>query len=272
MTETSHTQWMGSVPEHYDRYLGPLFFEPFAADIVKRVEKLGPTSVLELAAGTGIVTRHLSEVLPPEGHVLATDLNQAMLDYATPKFELDNKVKLEQMDAINLTLPQNAFDLVVCQFGWMLFPDKLAAAKESHRVLLPDGHLLFSVWDSIDKNPGSRIVRETIASFFVGDPPPFYLAPFSYYDVDEIKKMLEEAGFERITIDNVSMICEVPSAREVAPGFVRGNPVIFTLEERATADIDTIVEAVAEALVRELGDKPMRVPLQALVVHARPAV
>lgn len=72
----------GSIPEIYDRYLVPLIFEPYAIDLAQRLAALPLTNVLELAAGTGVVTRHLANTLPGGVFIIATDLNQPMLDQA----------------------------------------------------------------------------------------------------------------------------------------------------------------------------------------------
>jgi SAM-dependent methyltransferase len=175
------------------------------------------------------------------------------------------------MDATALSLPSNAFDAFVCQFGWMFFPDKLAAAHEAFRVLLPGGHLVFNVWDSIDKNPATRIARETILTFFGNDPPSFHVTPFSMSDKDEIRGMLTQAGFTSIEIDTVAITSEVPSAKDAANGLVRGNPVITKIEERFPEKTEEIVDAVAGAITRELGDDPLRAPLQAHVILAQRA-
>jgi ubiquinone/menaquinone biosynthesis C-methylase UbiE len=265
---TSHAQFTGSIPEYYDTYLGPMLFEPYARDMAERVARLNASSVLELACGTGIVTRRLLDILPRDSHLLATDLNEAMLDYARPKFTKDTNVKLEAMDATRLTLPPDTFEVVVCQFGWMFFPDKLAVARESRRVLRPDGHLLFNVWDSFGGNPICRIAHETITSFFESDPADFYLTPFGFHDLGEIRMMLDDAGFKKVDADTIAFTTESPSANEAATGLIRGNPVVNAIHERGAADVDTIVRAVADALANELGDRPMRAPIKAHVVVA----
>jgi ubiquinone/menaquinone biosynthesis C-methylase UbiE len=237
--------------------------------MAERTAKLRPSRILELAAGTGILTERLRHIMPRGGHLLATDLNQEMLDRAAPRFTNDENVELEAMDAMSLKLPSNAFDAVVCQFGWMFFPDKVGAAREAFRVLRPGGNLLFNVWDSIDRNPAPRIARETMLPFFGSDPPSFYINPFSYSDKNEIHRMVSEAGFTSIDIETVSITSEVPSAKDAASGLVRGNPVITKIEERMPHKVDEIVDAVAGAISRELGDNPVRTPLQAHVIVAR---
>lgn len=148
------------------------------------------------------------------------------------------------------------------------FPDKLVAMREAHRVLAPSGYLLFNVWDSFAENPLGRIAHETIGSFFEADPPLFYQTPFGFSDVDEIRRMVKEAGFTTVNVETVACTAESPSANDTALGLVRGNPVVNSIHERGTADADTIVQAVAEALRREMGDLPLRAPMKAHVIVA----
>jgi ubiquinone/menaquinone biosynthesis C-methylase UbiE len=121
-----HTAFVGSIPENYDRYLGPCLFEPYALDLVQRVQVPEGASVLEIACGTGIVTRHLRDRLPKSARLVATDLNQAMLDYASRKFAPDDGVEWKQADATSLPFADESFDAVVCQFALMFFLQRLA--------------------------------------------------------------------------------------------------------------------------------------------------
>src|SRR5688572_9706388 len=134
-----HTAFVGSIPENYDRYLGPIFFDNYASDLVARLPKSGLMSVLEVACGTGIVTRKLRDSLPVNARLVATDLNQAMIDWARAKFRQDEAVEWRQADATNLPFQNESFDLVVCQFGLMFFPNKKVGIEEAYRVLVPGG-------------------------------------------------------------------------------------------------------------------------------------
>src|SRR6188508_112902 len=142
----------GSIPENYDRYMVPLIFEPYAADLARRAASLSPSAILEIAAGTGVVTRALAPKLSPGGSYVVTDLNQPMLDYAASRQAPDSRIKLRQADALALPFENAAFDLVFCQFGAMFFPDRSLAYREAKRVLKPGGHFLFNVWDRIEEN------------------------------------------------------------------------------------------------------------------------
>ena len=150
----------GSIPSFYDQGLGPIFFAEFADDIARRVAVFSPTRVLELAAGTGIVTRRLRDLLPLETHLTATDLNPPMLEIARGKFYRDEKVDFQPADATALPFPDASFDAVVCQFGVMFFPDKEKGYCEAHRVLVSGGRYFFSVWDFTpaqpDRSPSHR--------------------------------------------------------------------------------------------------------------------
>jgi ubiquinone/menaquinone biosynthesis C-methylase UbiE len=260
-----------SIPETYERHLGPLFFEPYALDLVARLRPAGPgeTRILELACGTGRVTRQLLARLPSDGSLVATDLNEAMLTVARSHVAPSPRLEWRTVDAMALPFPPASFSNVVCQFGFMFFPDKASAARGIAAVLRPGGQLLFNTWDSLDQNPLARLAHETIAAFFANDPPRFYPVPFGYHDAGAIRRTLEESGFSEIEIERVPITAEAPSAEHAAIGLVRGSPVQNEIQERGTTDSEPIVRAVAAALRGACGDSPLRVPMQALVVSAR---
>ena len=257
----------GSIPENYDRFLGPTFFEPFANDIVARLDPKSHSSVLEVACGTGIVTRRLRDRLSGEARLVATDLNPAMFALAQEKFAPEENVIWQEADAGALPFADGSFDAVVCQFGVMFFPDKAAAFRETGRVLGSGGVFLFNVWDSFEQNPVARIAHETIASFFESDPPTFYLTPFGFHDANLIRRILQEAGFKEIEISVVKLPCRSRSAAEFALGLVRGNPVAAAIEERGES-VDRVVRAVEEKMGEQFGVAPVEATMQALVCRA----
>ena len=263
-----HAAFIGSVPENYDRYLGPLLFEPYALDIVDRVRVSDHGCVLEIACGTGIVSRRLRKKLPKGARLIATDLNQAMLDYAASKFGLDADIEFKQADATLLPFNDASFEAVVCQFGLMFFPDKLTALREAHRVLAPDGSLVFNVWDSMEKNEVVQITQEVLASFFVGDPPSFYTVPCGFHDPLAIEDHLKAAGFRDFDLSNLPKTGTSPSAADAAKGLIEGNPVVAEIHKRA-GSVPAIEAALATAIARKCGDSPVRSNLQALVCSAR---
>jgi SAM-dependent methyltransferase len=259
----------GSMPQFYDQALGSVFFDDFAADIARRVAASQPLRVLETAAGTGIVTRRLRDLLPAEAELTATDLNATMLEIARGKFGPGDKLRFEPADATALPFADGSFDAVVCQFGTMFFPDKEKAFREAHRVLAADGRFVFSVWDAPAHNPLARVVGDTLAGLFPADPPWFFDAPFSYHHIDPVKGLLQAAGFGDLAIAVLRgdrVISDVPA---FARGLVYGSPLIDEVRARGSVEPDRIVEALQEALPRAFGTGPTQMPLQAIVFEAR---
>ena len=262
--------FVGSIPQHYDRGMGPVIFADFADDIARRVAAFVPMRVLEIAAGTGIVTRRLRDTLLAAAELTATDLNSPMLDVARTKFAPDEQVEYRPADATSLPFPNGAFDAVVCQFGVMFFPDKERSYREVHRVLSSGGHYVFNVWDAHRHNPFGRLVHETIGGFFAADPPQFYQVPYGYHRIDPVKDSLTNAGFTDLRIAVIRLECQIPDARAFALGLIYGNPVIIDqIQTRGGVDPDRIVDALTEALRREFGPDPGCLPLQAIVFEAR---
>ena len=255
----------GSIPIIYDHGLGPIFFAEFADDIARRVVASAPKRVLEIAAGTGIVTRRLRDVLSREAHLTATDLNPPMLEVARAKFNRDEMVEFQPADATALPFPDASFDTIVCQFGVMFFPDKDKGYREAYRVLMGGGRYLFSVWDSHRHNPIGRLITEILAGLFPHDPPQFYQVPFSYHPLDPIKDSLAAAGFTDLRIAVLSLSKIVPDVATYAQALVRGNPLIDQIRARGGVDPERVIERLAEALPREFGTNPTRIPLQAIV-------
>jgi ubiquinone/menaquinone biosynthesis C-methylase UbiE len=236
----------GSIPQLYDRFLGPLLFNPYAEEVARRVASIRPAHVLETASGTGIVTEAIHRVAP-DAHIVATDLNQAMLDIASGKLPSD-RVCFQAADAQHLPFAQESFDLVVCQFGVMFFPDKVKANSEARRVLKPGGHYLLVIWDSLNRNPVSHTLSEAVAAEFPDDPPRFLeRAPFSYADRGQIERDMRAGGFTGISIETVELSSRV-SAAEAARGMCLGSPLTAEIEERGKGAVDRATAAAERAL------------------------
>jgi len=257
----------GEIPKNYDRYLGPVIFEPYARDIAQRLVDRKIQSLLEIACGTGIVTRHLRNKLPMSVEIVATDLNADMFEFAKSKFRDGERVRWQQADACALPFPDDSFDAIVCQFGFMFVPDKAAAMRESYRVLRRGGVFLFNVWDSFGANPFAQIAHTTIASFFDQDPPKFYEIPFSLYDSKLVRELLQDAAFENIESFSETRLCRSRSAKEFATGLVRGNPVGAEATERGV-DPEHLIAAVAKQLGERFGGAPHESTVRAIVWEA----
>lgn len=257
-------RFVGSIPENYDHGLGPHIFVDYAADLAHRVAHLRPERVLELAAGTGIVTRKLRDALPDECDLIATDLNPPMLEVARKKFSEGESLRFEQADATDLSYEDASFDVVTCQFGVMFFPDKARSYREVLRVLKPGGAYLFNTWGSWEDNPFARVIYEVTEALYPDDPPAFYKVPFSYYDADEIHDAVRAAGFRDVRVTPVAFESELISAARFAQGAVFGNPILEEITSRG-GDPEGIRDAVAQAIETEIGSA---LTLRALVVEA----
>jgi SAM-dependent methyltransferase len=269
MTST-HTRFVGSIPENYDRHLGPLLFEPFASDLVRRLKISPRARVLEIACGTGIVTRRLRAHLGPEVALTATDLNGPMLEYARLAVG-DEAVEWRTADAQDLPFADASFDAVVCQFGIMFMPDKARALREARRVLAPGGSLVFNVWGSFEHCPIGAVAHQVIGSFFPENPPEFYAVPYGLDDAPLLRRLLTEAGFEVTVEERVALEVESPSADAAARGLIFGNPVLLVIREQGTVDPEVVATALSRALAEIGGAAPMRCRMVALVFVARAA-
>ncbi len=268
---STHTSFTGSIPENYDTYLGPLLFEFSAADMAQRVAEAvrAPARVLEIACGTGILTRHLAGALPAGTEILATDLNEAMLTHAAKVNGNLSGVTYAQADALDLNFESAGFDAVICQFGIMFFPDKAKGMAEMTRVLKPGGALALNVWDSFDQNPAVRIVDGVIKRFFETDPPRFLEIPFSMSDTEAGRGLFRELGYEAVDVAHVAASIEIADHALPARGFVTGTPTMIEIGQRATVGAEEIVAAAAAELERAFGPAPVKLPFQEIVYLGR---
>jgi SAM-dependent methyltransferase len=257
----------GSIPGLYETYLVPLIFEPYAADLANRVTSQPLTRVLEVAAGTGVVTRALASVLPEGVSIVATDLNQAMLDYGSA-LGAGRPVEWRQADALQLPFGDEAFDAVVCQFGAMFFPDKAKAFSEARRVLRPGGLFAFNVWDRLEENEFADAVTAAVASVFPADPPRFLArTPYGYFDRAIIERDLAAAGFVRAPqTATVAFRSRAASPRDPAIAFCQGTPLRNEIETRDRSRLGEATDRAAEEIARRFGQGAVDGKTQAQVV------
>ena len=238
-------------------------FGPYAADLARRATALAPQRVLELAAGTGVGTAALVAALP-DAAITATDLNLPMVTYAQGRVP---GPKWEVVDAQALPYSEGSFDLVVCEFGVMFLPDRVAAYRGVRSVLSAGGSFLFTVWDTLDTHVVEAAVIDAMTEFFPQDPPGFLRrVPHGYADPDQIRADIREAGFEQVEVERVGLTGRAPSAAILAEGYCLGTPLRFELAERG--DPADVVEPLAAALTDRFGDGTVEVEMSAHVALA----
>jgi ubiquinone/menaquinone biosynthesis C-methylase UbiE len=266
---TTDKVFAGSIPELYDRYMVPLIFEVYARDLAERIARVEPRDLLETAAGTGVLTRAIAARLSAQVRIVATDLNQPMLDHAAAKHAHHRSITWRQADALALPFQDKTFDVVACQFGAMFFPDKVAGYREARRVLRPRGHFFFNVWDKISDNEFADVVTEALATVFPQDPPRFMArTPHGYHDGEKIRTELTAAGFTDVSIERVEHRSKAASPREPAIGYCQGTPLRNEIEARDASRLADATQAATDLLARRFGNGPVDGRISAYVITA----
>jgi ubiquinone/menaquinone biosynthesis C-methylase UbiE len=268
MPETDQV-FAGSIPAIYDTYLVPMIFSDFAEDLARRVAGFSPRTVLETAAGTGVVTRALAPKLGPDVCYVVTDLNHPMLDYAANRHGSDGRLSWKQADALALPFEDDAFDVVCCQFGVMFFPDRVDAYREAKRVLKPGGHFLFNAWDRIEENVLAKDVTDALAELFSDDPPRFLArTPHGYHDPAVIGSELQQAGFASVSIETRAGESPAPSAYESAVAYCQGTPLRNEIEAKGPQALEAATQWAARRIATRHGTGAIAAKIQAHVVSA----
>ena len=244
----------GSIPQLYDQYIVPLIFEPYARDLARRLASRRLSRVLEIACGTGAVTRQLASTLPASVEIVATDLNQSMLDVATANGTARH-LEWRQADAMQLPFDGESFDAVVCQFGVMFFPDKARAFAGVRRVLQPGGIFLCNVWDRIEVNEFADEITKAVGKNFLAR------TPHGYHDVNVVARDVSAGGFKRPMIETIAERSRAASARDPAIAYVHGTPL-----RDEVSNVDEATDVATEAIARRFGRGPVDGKIQAHIV------
>ncbi|MER8010233.1 class I SAM-dependent methyltransferase [Streptomyces sp. NPDC094149] len=252
------------MPEAYERHLVPVLFRPFAADLAARAAALGPGTILELAAGTGALTSALLTAVPGASMV-ATDLNEAMVTAGSAR---EPRAHWRQADAQQLPFEDGSFDLVVCQFGVMFFPDRPAAYAEVGRVLAPQGRFVFSSWGPLASHGFDASFQTALEECLPGEAPPFLReTPHGYTDPAVVASDLAAAGLTLAGAEEITLEGVAESAASVATGFLNGTPVSAALQARP--DARTLQAAVTKKMTDRLGSGQVTAPMTATVYTAQ---
>jgi SAM-dependent methyltransferase len=257
--------YVGSWPEFYDRLMVPVFFEPYARRLAEQIKSMRPGNILEIAAGTGVVTRALLRTLPETVGITATDLNQPMLDRAQSRPGME-RVCWQQADALGLPFGDRTFDCVVCPFGVMFFPSKRAAFREAYRVLKPGGGFVFSVWDRREEIAIQYTASEIVGRSLSLDPASLLAPP--YYDAEIVRSDLAAAGFASVDVEKLQERSRTSSSKDAAIATCHGGVLRTHIESHAPECLEEITDAVADALTKRFGAGPIDAPMHAILFTA----
>jgi len=259
----------GSIPELYDQLLVPLIFEPYAIDLVDRLVELQPQTVLEIAAGTGVVTRVMAATLHPATEIVGSDLNQPMIDHASA-VGTARPIVWRQADVLDLPFADSSFESVVCQFGVMFFPDRVRALSEVRRVLRPGGTFLFNIWDRIETNEFAAVVTDALAELFPNDPPQFLArTPHGYYDESVVQQDLASAGFVTPAgFEPLEARSRASSHMTPAIAYCQGTPLMDEIKTRGAGRVEEATSVAAEAIAQQFGRSDVDGLIRGFVVTA----
>jgi len=268
MPENDHV-FVGAVPEVYDDYLVPLIFECYANDLARRVASRDPAAVLETAAGSGVVTRAVAPCLRADAHYAVSDLNPPMLERARARQPDDARIGWAQADATALPYDDASFDMVICQFGVMFFPDRVQGYREARRVLRPGGAFVFNVWDRIEDNVFADLATRAAADCFPDNPPRFLTrTPHGYHDTLDIAADLRSAGFADFDIETITDESPAPSPLQPAIAYCQGTPLRDEILLRDPDALQRVTAAAAARIGDAHGPGPVTARIQAHVITA----
>lgn len=265
----SDKEFTGSIPEFYDTYLVPLIFNSYAEDLTARVLERAPASILEIAAGSGVVPRALAPRLENSVRYVATDLNQPMLDHAEGRHPAAHPIEWQQADALKLPFDDQSFDAAICQFGTMFFPDPLAGYREACRVLNLGGSFIFSVWDQLGENEFAALATEAARQIFPEDPPLFLArTPHGHHDAEKIRDDLIQSGFDDVSFDLRADTSRAPSPRHPAIAYCQGTPLKNEIEARDAEQLEAVTDRAEQLIAGKCGTQEVEGKIQALVFTA----
>jgi ubiquinone/menaquinone biosynthesis C-methylase UbiE len=270
MVDAVDKVFAGSIPDVYDDYLVPLIFEQYANDLALRTAALDPRGVLEVAAGSGVVSRAVAAVLDSSARYVVTDLNPPMLNRAASMQNDPDRIEWHPADAAELPFEADSFDLVLCQFGVMFFPDRVRAYREARRVLRAGGSFILNVWDRIEENDFAFEVTRTLAEVFPDDPPSFLRrTPHGHYDKTTYRSELEAAGFIDVEIEPVDAISVAADPAIPALAYCQGTPLRTEIESRNPPSLEEATALATDSIRKRFGDNEVRSRIRGFVITAR---
>jgi ubiquinone/menaquinone biosynthesis C-methylase UbiE len=260
----------GAGPETYEQYQVPAIFEPLARMLLERVGLTGGQHVLDVACGTGIIARKAAEIVGNSGRIIGVDFNNSMLEVAKKNTASEaSNIEWLKADAGDLPIDDSTIDVVICQQGLQFFPDKVGALQEMHRVLRENGLVWLAVWQSPEHSPVNQASNDVLGRHMGPDVAKVSRAPFSLGNSEELRDLLNGAGFRDIEIEAKSIIRHMPPPQISIPAQLTSLPIgpqIASLDEETRS---AIVNEISQALSDYLTDEGMSVPQGTHIISAQ---
>lgn len=262
-SQTSGWQLGGDAPLAYDTYIVNVFMQDYSRRLVEAAAVESGERVLDVACGTGVVTRLAANKAGPEGQVIGFDLNAGMLSRASASDENVATIDWREGSVTEMPFADGSFDIMLCQHGLQFFPDKAAALAEMHRVLATGGRLLVSVWRSIDHCPWQSVIADAIERHVGSEPAAQVRSAFSFGDAQQLRQSIDDAGFHAVEIRVEPETIRHASLEEYVPGYISATPVAGAVAGLDAAVQSEIVADVRDALSAHLVGDGLAAPIEA---------
>ena len=269
---TEKWQIAGNAAETYERALVPAVFAPWAPLVVALADPRPGDKVLDIACGTGVVTRLAARQVGRTGNVVGLDLNPGMLAFAasiTPSNNSDAPITWREASATDMPFPEATYDIAYCQLGLQFFPDRSAAMREMYRVLVSGGRLGLMVWQGIQYTPGFGALAAALARHISSEAEGIMRAPFALADAEQLHALVAAGGFRDVTLQSVSGTVRFPSVASFVEDYVRGSPLSGHVAKVSDESRAALVSEVSDALAVYVAEDGLTFPIKAHLVSAK---
>jgi ubiquinone/menaquinone biosynthesis C-methylase UbiE len=271
MSQPAQWEFSGDIPENYARYMEPTIFASWAAALVDLAALQPGDRVLDVACGTGVVTRCAAQRVGAAGQVVGLDVTAAMLAVARTLLPAaDASVEWREASAEVMPFADAAFDVVLCQQGLQFFPDKPAALREMHRVLVADGRLVLGVWRPITCSPGFAVLADALAHHVSLDAGALlHTGPFSLGQADVLSTLIDSAGFRDITLQSAMQMVRFSSPEEFVQRYAASSSLgglVAQVDDHARV---ALLDEVSTALQPYISAEGLAFPIEAHLVRAK---
>ncbi|HTI54031.1 MAG TPA: methyltransferase domain-containing protein [Verrucomicrobiae bacterium] len=272
MSESERWQLGGNAPEVYERELVPAIFAPWAPLLVAKVALREGEHALDVACGTGVVTRLAAARLGREGHVVGLDLNPGMLARARAAAPPDGAaVEWREGDAGAMPFGSATFDAVLCQLGLQYFPDRQQAAREMRRVLKPGGRLAVLVWRALAHSPGFAALTAALERHVGPAAAAVMRAPFVFGDAtNDLRALLVRAGFGTVRVSADVRMVRFASPAALVYHQVAGSPLASHVASVDDGVRDAVIREVTAAMQPYVSDDGLAFPIEGHIAVASP--